>query len=190
LNQGDFSITILGSNSALPANNRNPSAQLLQCDGHHYLIDCGEGTQTQFRRYKLKMQRIKVVFISHLHGDHYYGLLGLMNTMHLLGRTAGLTIVAPAKLKEIIEIQLKAGGGFLKYPIKYIQTDEVFTSNVLLEVYRDQRIVVKAFPLKHRIPCAGFLFSQIERERSYLPEVGAKYQEGAGFCSSQWKRHS
>lgn len=167
-----FSVTILGSNSALPANNRYPSAQLLQCENQHYLIDCGEGTQMQFRRYRLKMQRIKTVFISHLHGDHYFGLLGLMNTMHLLGRTAELTIVAPAVLEQIIALQMDAGGGKFQYPVRYVSTDHI--TDGAYEIYADNHITVTAFPLKHRIACTGFVFRQKPKERSFIAQAGER----------------
>lgn len=174
-----FSTTILGSNSALPANGRHPTAQLLNVNNHYYLIDCGEGTQMQLRRYGMKMQRIEVVFISHMHGDHYFGLVGLLNSMHLLGRTRPLKIIAPAALEEIVRIQLDAAGGRIQYPIEFVVLD--IAPQEKQRVYEDAQIKVNAFLLKHRIPCHGFLFTEQERERSYLPDkggpAGVKLQE-------------
>lgn len=167
-----FSITILGANSALPANGRNPTAQLINVNHQYYLVDCGEGTQLQLRKFGLKMQRIKVVFISHMHGDHYFGLIGLLNSLHLLGRKMPLTIIAPSELEEIINMQLRAGGGYLQYPI-YFQSITL-REGCAEPLYEDERIKVRAFPLKHRIPCAGFLFEEQPRERTYLPKEGAK----------------
>ena len=97
-----FELTILGCNSAIPTINRKPTAQLLNVAERFFLIDCGEGTQLQLRKYKIKMQNIHHIFISHLHGDHYFGLIGFISTMHLLGREKELHIYAPSKLKEII----------------------------------------------------------------------------------------
>jgi ribonuclease Z len=173
LSQNSLSVTILGSSAALPANHRNPTSQLLKSDQSYYLIDCGEGTQSQMRRYHLKMQRIKVVFISHLHGDHYFGLLGMLNSMHLLGRTSSIHIVCPVILKDIIDLQMKAGGGRMQFPIAYTFTDEVDKERKL--IYQDDHILVDAFRLKHRIPCCGFVFNQKEKPRKYNAEAGAKY---------------
>lgn len=173
MSQNKLSITILGSSAALPANHRNPTSQLLKSDQSYYLIDCGEGTQSQLRRFHLKMQRIKVVFISHLHGDHYFGLLGMLNSMHLLGRTASIHIVCPSDLKEIIEVQLQAGGGRMQFQIEYSFTDRVNDDRTL--VYEDDQLQVDAFRLKHRIPCTGFVFNQKEKPRSYNAAEGAKH---------------
>jgi ribonuclease Z len=176
-----FSVTILGSNSALPANGRNPTSQLLNVNNQYYLIDCGEGTQMQLRRYRLKMQRISAIFISHLHGDHYFGLLGLLNSLHLLGRTAPITIICPSMLKQIIDIQMNAAGGKLQYPIEYKFTDDVQKRNNKRPIYLDKHIEVEAFPLKHRIDCCGFTFKEVKGEYKYLPEkgseIGIKIQE-------------
>lgn len=172
---GSFSVTILGSSAALPANNRNPTSQLLKADQSYYLIDCGEGTQSQMRRYHVKMQRIKVVFISHLHGDHYFGLLGLLNSMHLLGRQAPITIVCPKMLKEIIELQTLAGGGKLQFTINYEFTDEVKGGDCP-SVFEDSKIQVSAFRLKHRIPCCGFIFKQQEKPLTFDAQASKEYK--------------
>lgn len=173
---GELTVTILGSNSALPAHDRHPTAQLLDCSGSYFLIDCGEGTQMQLRRFHVKMQRIKGIFISHLHGDHYFGLLGLMNSMHLLGRKSALAIYAPSQLKAIIDLQMEAGGGRLQFPLHFHSLDDVHVQTGRLDIYEDQRLKVSAFAVKHRIPCVGFRFDQKAKPRTYLPEQGEKYR--------------
>src|ERR1700753_1286437 len=104
-----LALTILGNNSAIPAFGRNPTAQILQTPEETYLIDCGEGTQMQMARYKIRRSKISRIFISHLHGDHYFGLIGLLTSMSLLGRTQDLHLHAPKELEEIINWQFKAG---------------------------------------------------------------------------------
>lgn len=170
-----FSTTILGSNSALPAFGRNPTAQLLNVNNHYYLIDCGEGTQMQLRRFGIKMQRIKVVFISHLHGDHYFGLIGLLNSMHLLGRTQSITIVGPKDLKQILDLQMDVAHGKLQFEIKYVFTDFIEKEKQLHPVYSDNEITVCAFPLKHRILCSGFLFTEQEKDLHFKAEMIQKF---------------
>lgn len=167
-----FSVTILGSNSALPANGRNPTSQLLNVNNHYYLIDCGEGTQMQLRKYGIKMQRIKVIFISHMHGDHYFGLVGLLNSLHLLGRKMPLDIYAPKALQNIMRLQLDASGGKLQFPIAFhdLEAPEKGSDSI----YDDGELHVETFRLKHRIACCGFLFSEQIKERTYLPEKGAQ----------------
>ncbi|MEQ8535717.1 MAG: MBL fold metallo-hydrolase, partial [Imperialibacter sp.] len=102
-----FVLRILGSNSAAPAHNRNQTSQVLVVDDEHFLIDCGEGTQLQLKKYKVKATKINHIFISHLHGDHYYGLIGLLSTMHLYGRKARLFLYGPPGLSEILSLQFK-----------------------------------------------------------------------------------
>lgn len=157
-----FSITILGSNSAIPTIRRNPSAQTLNISEQHYLIDCADGTQVQLRKYKIKFQRINHIFISHLHGDHYFGLIGLISSLHLLGRKNELHIYAPPQLEEIINIQFEASETVLGYPLifHYLhknKTETIFENNIL---------TVKAFPLEHSIPTWGFLFKEKQGKRN------------------------
>ena len=164
-----FALTILGSNSALPAFGRNPTAQVLQTDYDTYLVDCGEGTQLQLSRYKIKRSRIHHVFISHLHGDHYYGLIGLINSMGLTNRTDDLHIHAPAGLEEIIKLQLNAADTVLPYTIYFhlLEGEKV--------IHNDAHIEVSCFPVQHRIPCYGFLFREKRNPRSVDPERAKSY---------------
>jgi ribonuclease Z len=161
-----FEVTILGSSSATPIFNRNPSSQALNINDRLYLIDCGEGTQQQMLHFGIKASRIDYIFISHLHGDHYLGLLGLLSSLHLNGRSKPLKIFAPAPLKEIIELQLKYSETVLEYPIEYINTNPV-TAEIILD---NQDVTVETIPLDHRIPCTGFLFKEKKRNRKLLRE--------------------
>lgn len=161
-----FDVTILGSSSATPIFNRNPSAQLLNINERFYLIDCGEGTQQQLLRNGLKAQRIDHIFISHLHGDHYLGLVGLLSSLHLNGRTKPLYIYAPAELQEILEIQFRYSQTEIRYPIEFRPTNSRSSENIL----DNQDITVESFPLDHRIPCTGFKFSQKKRLRKVNKE--------------------
>jgi ribonuclease Z len=167
-----FELTILGCSSATPTSKRNPTAQLLNIADRFFLIDCGEGTQMQLRRYKIKFQRINHIFISHLHGDHYLGLPGLVSSMHLLGRTADLHIYCPADLKEIIEIQLKASQTYLKFNVVY--HFHQYIDNEL--IFEDDKVRVKAIFLNHRIPCCGFVFNEKEHPSNISKEIIEKYK--------------
>jgi ribonuclease Z len=161
-----FEVTILGSSSATPIYNRNPSAQVLNINERLYLIDCGEGTQQQMLRFDIKISRIDHVFISHLHGDHYLGLVGMLSSLHLNGRIKPLKLFCPEPLKEIIELQLKYSDTTLKYPVEYIFTNAA-KAEVILE---NTDIIVETIPLEHRIPCTGFLFRQKKRLRKIIKE--------------------
>ena len=114
-----FGVTILGNNSALPAYDRHPTAQVVTLNDQLFLIDCGEGTQMQLSRYKIRRSRIRHIFISHLHGDHYFGLAGLITSMGLLGREHALHIHAPAPLQQIIQLQLDVADTVLPYPLHF-----------------------------------------------------------------------
>jgi ribonuclease Z len=155
-----FSVCILGSGSALPIARRNPSGQLITYNNEHYLVDCGEGTQLRMRHMGARFQRITHIFISHLHGDHYLGLVGLLSTMHLLGRTADLHLHAPGPLKEIIDLQLRVSDTRLRFTLHFhpLQTTEraLIAETNQMQVY--------AFPLAHRIPTWGFQFCERPRE--------------------------
>ncbi len=162
-----FELLILGSSSASPSANRNSSSQLLNIAERYFLIDCGEASQIQLRKYKAKFQAIDHIFISHLHGDHFFGLPGLLGSMHLLGRKQALTIYAPKELKELITHINRVSQTTLNYPINWIDT----SNEGLQKIFEDNKVEVFSFPLKHRIYCTGFLF----REKP-LPRKIDKYR--------------
>jgi ribonuclease Z len=151
-----FELLILGSSSASPTSDRNPSGQLLNITERYFLIDCGEATQIQLRRFKAKFQAIDHILISHLHGDHFFGLPGLLSSMHLLGRKQALTVYGPKELQTIIEAINGVSETRLSYPINWVHT--MHTGMNL--IFEDQKVEVYSFPLKHRIPCTGFLFRE------------------------------
>ncbi len=157
-----FEVTILGSSSATPAFNRFPSSQLLNINERFYLIDCGEGTQIQLNRFGLKRSKIDCIFISHLHGDHYLGLVGLLSSLNLDGRTNPMDIIAPPELQEIIEIHLKHSKTEIKFPINYIPT-QASTTEI---IYTNDDITVETILLSHRLPCTGFIFKETPKPRN------------------------
>ncbi|MGV3764282.1 ribonuclease Z [Parapedobacter sp.] len=154
-----FDVLILGSSSATPIYGRHPTAQLINVNEQLYLVDCGEGTQVQLIKYGVRSNRIKHIFISHLHGDHYLGLIGLISSMHLVGRKDELHIYGPPGLKEIIELHFLHSQTELRYSL-YIHTTQDSTNNVVLE---NENLRVSTFPLSHRIACTGFRFDENKR---------------------------
>lgn len=138
-----------------------PTSQYVQCVGRHFLIDCGEGTQLQMRRFGVKFQRIDHIFISHLHGDHYFGLFGLLSTLHLLGRERKLTLYAPGPLEGILEAILKAGNGYFSFEIDFVPLDDKIGETI----FEDDKCYVKCIPLVHKIPTYGFVFYQKEKDK-------------------------
>ena len=167
----DFSVKILGSASAFASNGRSHSAQVLTHHNTHFLIDCGENTQNRLRDYKINFNKIKVIFISHLHGDHYLGLFGLLSTMSLMGRTKELLIIGPIGLKEIISVQLKYSGTIISYPL----TLNEINADESLDVYESDLITVKSIPLIHRVPTRGYLFSEKEKDRKLDVNIAPSY---------------
>ncbi len=161
-----FEVTILGSSSATPIYNRNPTSQALNINDHWYLIDCGEGTQQQMLRFDIKASRIDHIFISHLHGDHYLGLVGLLSSLHLNGRIKTLHIYCPVHLKEIIDLQLKYSETTLQFPVDYKFTN-VDKAEVIVD---NEDIIIETIPLDHRIECTGFIFRQKKRLRKLIKE--------------------
>jgi ribonuclease Z len=170
-----IAVTILGNNSATPTHLRNPTAQLLQWQDECYLIDCGEGTQKQMMLYKVKRSKISRVFISHLHGDHYFGLIGLITTMGLQGRIQPLYIHAPAELEPIISMQLQVADVQLPYPLHFCTLEQ---EGVIVD---EGKICVTAFKVKHRIACWGFLFRQKKYPRKIEPEATRAHNIPASF---------
>ncbi|MEQ8472507.1 MAG: ribonuclease Z [Marinoscillum sp.] len=159
-------LQILGSNSAAFAHNRHHTSQLLRVQDKYFLIDCGEGTQLLIKRYKIKLSRINQILISHLHGDHYYGLMGLISTLHLYGRRSDLCIYGPPGLPEIISLQLKHSQTRLSYDIKFKE----WTPNQIETIFDDSKLSIQTIPLDHRIPCSGFLFREKPKKRGINKE--------------------
>lgn len=171
-----FKLTILGCYAATPRTISNPTAQLLDANGFYYLIDCGEGTQVQLRKLKFKINRIHHVFISHLHGDHVFGLIGLISTFSLLNRKDKLTIFGPVGIKLFIENQLTLTQSHLSYELEIIEL-----SNKVSEVILDNaQITVKTIPLKHRVYCNGYLF--IEKPKLKNLNIAAIEKYGVERC--------
>lgn len=156
----NFEVTILGSGAAVPTLRRNPTSQYVVCNDRHILIDCGEGTQMQIRNYGIRFQRLTHILISHLHGDHFFGLVGLLSTMHLMGRDKGITVYGPKELESIIKSQLEIGGAKLDFDLQFVATDP---KNSQL-IFEDKLIEIHSFPLKHRIPTTGFLIREKAKE--------------------------
>lgn len=169
-------ITILGNNSALPAYDRYPTCQVVTIDGMMIMVDCGEGAQILLKKYAIGWRRIRHVFISHMHGDHYFGLPGFLNSMSLLGRTEELFLYAPAELKGILDQIFAVAGTVLTYPLHFRTLPEgsavlASTANFSLE----------CFPVEHRIACHGLLVTERSKGRKLLPERCRYYEIPAAF---------
>jgi ribonuclease Z len=154
-------LTILGCYAATPRTFTNPTSQVLEIKNRLFLIDCGEGTQVQLRKNKLKFSKINQIFISHLHGDHFFGLIGLISTFALLGRTSDLHIHGPKGIKEIIELQLRLSNSWTTYKLFFHELESK-DSEIIFE---DEKVIVKTIPLKHRVYTNGFLFQEKIGER-------------------------
>jgi len=154
-------LTILGCHSATPRVNAHPTAQYLQINERHILIDCGEGTQVQLRKYKVPFSKINHIFISHLHGDHFYGLVGLISTLGLLDRRTELHVYGPKGIKEIITLQLKLSKSWTSFPLLFHELDNKDSELI----FEDKKISVTTIPLDHRVYTNGFLFQEKEGPR-------------------------
>ncbi|MBQ8097390.1 MAG: ribonuclease Z [Prevotella sp.] len=173
-----FRVHILGCGSALPTTRHFSSMQVVDCRGKLFMIDCGEGAQLQLRRSSLSFERLGHVFISHLHGDHCFGLIGMISTFGLLGRNASLHIHAPGELEPMLKAQLNM---FFNYDIGYaVEFHPVDTTRQQV-IYEDRSLTVESIPLDHRMPCAGFLF----REKPTLPHIRRDMIDLYGIPTSQ-----
>lgn len=170
-----FGVTILGNNSAVPAYSRHPTAQIVTVHDQLILIDCGEGTQMQIAKYKIRRSKIKHIFISHLHGDHYFGLIGLITSMSLLGREDALYIYGPAPLKEIIDIQLRVADTILPFPLKFTALE----GNGL--ILNESKYTVSCFATQHRVECRGFVIREKKKLRKIDKLTIKNYPISAGF---------
>ncbi|MGB1032454.1 MAG: ribonuclease Z [Flavobacteriales bacterium] len=172
-----FSVTILGSGAALPIIGRMPTSQVVNLSEQLFMIDCAEGTQLQIRRYKIRLQRINHIFISHMHGDHYLGLQGVISSMSLLGRKTALTIYGPEGLEELIRLNLKVSVTYLNFDLKFVVTNpkepEVLLTNNIVQV--------STIPLRHRIACTGFKFQELPKppkiKSEKIQELGIGIEE-------------
>ena len=166
-----FEIHILGCGSALPTTRHNASSQVVRIGNKQFMIDCGEGTQLQLRRNRIHFSFINHIFISHLHGDHCFGLIGLISTFGLLGRTAPLHIYADPMLETLMKPQLDYFCKGIDYPIFFHGID----AREHRTIYEDNTITVETLPLKHRIPCCGFLFKEKPKKRHLIGDVANYY---------------
>lgn len=166
-----FELTILGCNGAISAFDRHPSAQILNYNGHNFLLDCGEGTQFRMATFGIKRGRLDNIFITHLHGDHYYGLIGLLTTLNLNAREHPLHIYAPEGMEEIITIQLKHSQTILRFPVHY----HVIPADKPMQLFESPMLTVETIILKHRIATTGFLFREKKHLRKILPEKIEEY---------------
>ncbi|GAA4425644.1 ribonuclease Z [Pontibacter saemangeumensis] len=162
----DFELRILGSSSATPSANRHHTAQVLTIDNQYHLIDCGEGTQMQLMQYKIKHQRICNIYISHLHGDHYFGLPGLLSTMHLQGRQSPLHLFGPPGLCEILSLQFRYSGTNLCFPLIFHELETTLHK----KIFENKQMTVHTIPMEHRVPCCGFLFREKQKSRPLIKE--------------------
>ena len=162
-----FEIHILGCGSALPTTRHNASAQIIKIGNKQFLVDCGEGTQVQLRRSHIHFSFINHIFISHLHGDHCFGLIGLISTFALLGRTAPLHIYADPNLEEVMKPQIDFFCKGMNYPLFFHNIDAAKHQ----VIYEDNTITVETLPLKHRMPCCGFLFREKPKKRHLIGDV-------------------
>ncbi|MCL7989379.1 ribonuclease Z [Sphingobacterium sp. lm-10] len=167
-----FSVLVLGNSSATPIYERHPTSQVVNHNEQLYLIDCGEGTQIQLTRYGIKSNRINHIFISHLHGDHYLGLVGLVSSMHLMGRKSDLHLYGPAPLQEILALNFKYSETELRYNLIFHPTNPDETE----VIFESKLLRVESFPLRHRIACTGFRFQEGVRPAKLNMEKVAKLE--------------
>lgn len=164
--ESNIKITILGNSAAIPTKDKNLTSHLVVVNGEHFLIDCGEGTQMQLIRHEIKYHKIDNIFISHLHGDHFFGLIGLISTYHLLGRERKLNIYSPPGLKEIILLQLETVHTKLNYELEFHEISAASKQ----KIYQSKYAVVYAFPLEHRVVTNGYFFEQPKKQRNISKE--------------------
>ncbi|MCK9400717.1 MAG: ribonuclease Z [Bacteroidales bacterium] len=189
----NFTVTILGSGAAIPTFDRNPTAHLVEVRNRLMLLDCAEGTQMQLRKSGYRFQKVSHIFISHLHGDHYFGLIGLLNTLHLLGRSQPLHLYGIQPLIQLINLQLELSRTTLAYPLVF-HPFETENPSIILD---DGEIAVSTIPLNHRVPTCGFLIREKAEKRKILKdflrnvkvpfEFFEKIKDGEDYTDSEGK---
>ncbi len=173
-----FGVTILGNNSAIPAFDRHPTAQIVTINDQLILIDCGEGTQSQIQRFKIKRSKLNFILISHLHGDHYFGLVPLISSMGLLGREQDLHLFAPSPLQQIIELQLQAANTILPYTLHFhpLENEDV--------IFINHKLKISCFKTKHRIDCFGFKVEENKPPRKIDKDKVLQYEIPSSFYNN------
>lgn len=174
----NFTLTIMGTASAMPISDRNPSAQALAVHGRLFLLDCGEGTQQQMRRAHLSFLKVEAIFITHIHGDHLFGLFGLLNTMTMYGRTAPLDIYGPQALGSVLNFYRSFFGEWDCFEIRFTAVD----CKEPKLIHTSKHVQVSAFPLRHKIECYGYRFDEIVTERHWK-ENPAYHPKSFAYCS-------
>lgn len=187
-----FELTILGTSAAVPYHNRYLAGQVLNVHDEHFLIDCGEGTQFRMAHFQVKKMRINHIFISHLHGDHFFGLFGVLTSLAMNGRKEALDIFAPQGLEEITKVVFQNSYYASPFPIRF---HTVNTEGALTQILETKKVTVYAFPLAHRIPTVGYLFKEKTLPRNMLAEKIAEYhipftaikdiKNGAAFTNTE-----
>lgn len=170
-------LTVLGCYSATPRILTNTTSQVLDLNNHMFLIDCGEGTQVQLRKHKIKFNRIKHIFISHLHGDHFFGLVGLISTFRLLTREADLHIYGPKGIKEVITLQMKLADSWTNFKLIFHE----LTNHDSEKIFEDEKVEVHTIPLDHRVYTNGFLFKEKEGDRKLLVETAKDHHINSAY---------
>lgn len=174
----EFSVTIFGSGAAVPTRGRHCSSQMIIADGYKMLVDCGEGTQNQMFLYYKRLRQLNTIFISHLHGDHWFGLPGLLSSMHLGGRTEPLDVYGPQGLKKVLDSVFSVSGSAFQYELRIheIAVNEPET------IFENDKCKVTAFPLQHSVPTYGFIFEEAEPELNLKKTAREKYGLGDADC--------
>lgn len=170
-----LAVTILGNNSAIPAHGRHPTSQVITTPDELLLFDCGEGTQIQILNYRIKRSRINHIFISHLHGDHYFGLIGLLSSFALLNRIQPLHVYGPPELERLLELQFRLSDTHLPYPFTF---HPITADGLVLD---SRHYTVECFSTKHRIECRGFIVREKKNLRKVVPEIAAIHHIPASF---------
>lgn len=174
-----FDVTLLGTGAAVPSLSRGTTAQFVNCHQRHILIDCGEATQIQMRKFKVKFQKLDIILISHLHGDHVFGLAGLISTMQLLGRSSSLKIIGPTGIERFLKQQFEHVGLYRGFPIDFHELEKNHSG----VIFEDNCLKISTFPLSHRIQTQGYKIEEVPGKRQLIKEEFDKYDVSGAYIN-------